>query len=244
MDVGVAIGDETLHTIEQVAAVLLGVGGFQHHTLQVGTGIGLGEVHRHGLAGANARDVLHALLLVAEFIQGVDARLQRPNVLEAGIGAGHHLAQHGENSDGQVQATVTARHGNAPEAALSAGIEVLHSLGGIDHAAILQMRTFEVDTLGVGFNDVGGDVARDVEHTTVVLHRVFVIDGSVCIVFLVRKIAFLQFDDALHQRVVEVELQVRVVVIIICHFVLLCLWVFVFRFVLFPSFHIDKIYHP
>ena len=68
VDVGVTIGDETLHAIEQIAAILFTIGSLQHDALQVGTGIGLGKVHRHGLAGANARDVFHALFLVAEFI--------------------------------------------------------------------------------------------------------------------------------------------------------------------------------
>ena len=162
VNVGVAVGDETLHAVEQIATILFGISGLQHDALQVGAGIRLGEVHRHGFAGTDARNVFHALLLVTKFIQGVDARLQGPDVLEASIGGGDHFAQHGENGDGQVQATVTARHGNAPEAALSAGIEVLNGLGGIDHATILQMRTFEVHALGVGFDDVGGDVARDV----------------------------------------------------------------------------------
>ena len=68
VDVGVAVGDETLHTIEQIAAIYFTIGGLQHDALQVGTGIRLGEVHRHGLTGTHARDVFLALLLVAEFI--------------------------------------------------------------------------------------------------------------------------------------------------------------------------------
>ena len=100
---------------------------------------------------------------------------------------------------------------------LGAGIEVLNGLGGINHAAILQMRTFEVNALGVGFNDIGGDVTRDVEHATIVLHRVFVIDGSVFVGVLIRKNAFLQLDDTLHQRVVEVKLKILIIAIIICH---------------------------
>ena len=32
------------------------VGGLEHHALQVGTGIGFGQVHGHRLAGAHARN--------------------------------------------------------------------------------------------------------------------------------------------------------------------------------------------
>ena len=86
VDVAVAVGDEALHTVQTPAASLLVIGGLEHHTLQVAAGIRFGEVHRHGLAGADARDVFLALLLGAKLIEGVDATLQTPDVLETGIG--------------------------------------------------------------------------------------------------------------------------------------------------------------
>ena len=76
MDVRVAIGDEALHAVQSPAVFLLIVGGLEHHTLQVGTCIWLGEVHRHGFALAYAGDVALTLLLGAELIECLDAVLQ------------------------------------------------------------------------------------------------------------------------------------------------------------------------
>ena len=61
--VGVTVGDEALHAVEIPALVFLAVGSLEHHTLQVTTGIRLGEVHTHGLASTHTWDVLFALLL-------------------------------------------------------------------------------------------------------------------------------------------------------------------------------------
>ena len=91
VDVAVAVGDEALHAIQAPAVLLLIEGGLEHHALQVAAGIWLGEVHRHCLAGAHARDVFLALLLGAKLIESVDARLQAPDVLETGIGGRDHL---------------------------------------------------------------------------------------------------------------------------------------------------------
>ena len=75
VDVGVAIGDETFHAVETPCAVLI-LCSLQHHALQVGTCIWLGQVHTHGLACANARDVLLTLFLRTELIEGVDTALE------------------------------------------------------------------------------------------------------------------------------------------------------------------------
>ena len=45
VDVGVAIGDETLYTIEAPALVLLVVTCLEHHALEVGTCVRLSQVH-------------------------------------------------------------------------------------------------------------------------------------------------------------------------------------------------------
>ncbi len=221
VQVRVAIGDEALHAIEPPRAVSV-LCGLEHDTLQVGTGIGLGEVHRHGLALRDAGDVLLLLFLGAKLIQGVDAALQRPHVLEAGVGGSDDLRQHGEDRVGHVEAAETARHGDAPEACLARGVEVLVGLAGIEHATVLEVRAFEVDTLRVGFDDVGSHVARDVEQALVVLDGVGVVDRSVGELVLVSVASLLQLHDALHQGVMEVEFDLRMITIIVCHSYVLC----------------------
>ena len=45
VDVRVTVGDETLDTVEQPAAILLAVSSFQHHRLEVRTSIRFCKVH-------------------------------------------------------------------------------------------------------------------------------------------------------------------------------------------------------
>ena len=94
MDVAITVGDEALNTVQAPAVLLLVEGSLQHHALQVGTSIRLSQIHTHTLASANAWDVLLALLLATELIQGVDTALQAPDVLETGISSRNHLREH------------------------------------------------------------------------------------------------------------------------------------------------------
>ena len=45
VQVGVTVGDETLHAIQSPAVFRLVESGFEHHALEVGAGIRLREVH-------------------------------------------------------------------------------------------------------------------------------------------------------------------------------------------------------
>ena len=135
VDVTVTIGDETLHAIQSPSAVGI-LRGLKHHALQVAAGIGLGEVHRHTLAGTHAGNVLLTLLLAAELIECVDTALQRPNILETGIGSRNHLTEHGEHHIGQVQAAIAPRHGHAVQTGFAGCIQVFKCLAGINHAAV------------------------------------------------------------------------------------------------------------
>ena len=94
MNVAITVGDETLHTIQAPAVLLLVEGSLQHHALQVRTGIGLSQVHTHTLTSANAWDILLALLLATELIEGIDTALEAPDVLETSISSRNHLREH------------------------------------------------------------------------------------------------------------------------------------------------------
>ena len=198
VNIRITVSDETLHTIEQPATFFFRISSLQHHTLQVGTGIRLGQVHTHGLAGANAGNVLGTLLLGTEFIQCIDARLQGPNILETGIGSRNHLRQHGEGGIGNIQATITTGHADTPKAGLASGVEVLISLGSIDHASILKMRTFQIHAFGIGLNDVSGNVTRYFEDAMIVFNGIIVIHGSIFKLVFIFKVALFELNDSLH----------------------------------------------
>ena len=224
VDVRVAVGDEAFDAVQAPALLFLVVGGLEHHALQVAAGVGLGEVHAHGLALADARYVLLALLVAAELVEGVYAALQAPDVLEAGVGGADHLAHHREHGARQVQSAVAARHGDTVEAGLACDVEVLEGLAGIYHAAVLQVRPLEVHALRVGLYDVGSHIASDVEDATVVLYGVLVVYGSVVELLGVLKAILFQFYKAFHQWVGEMEINLRMVGIVVCHdYLLFCL---------------------
>ena len=218
VDVGIAVGDEALHAVQTPAVLLLVEGGLEHHALQVGACVGLGEVHTHGLTGADARDVFLALLLAAKLIEGVDAALQAPDVLEAGIGGSHQLAGHREDDVGQVESAVATWHRYSIEACEAGLLQVLDGLGGIHHAVVLQVRTLEVDALGVHGQGVGGHVTRDFQHAAVVLHRVLEVHGGIVDALLgILVILFSQINHLFHLGMREVECYFRMIAIIVYH---------------------------
>ena len=79
------------------------------------------------------------------------------------------------------------------------------------------MRTFLVHALRVGLQHVGCHVARNFKDSLVVFDGILVVDGGIGIVFFVGIVAFFQLNDALHQGIVQIESNLRVVGIIIGH---------------------------
>ena len=200
VDVGVTVRDEALHAVQVPALVFFAVGGLEHHALQVGTGIGFGQVHRHRLAGAHARDKAGTLVFVAEFIQGLDAVLQGPDVLETGVCGGDHFVDGRVGGNREVEAAEAARHRDTVEASLAGGFQVLVGLACIAHAAVFAVGAFGVHVFGVREDGVRGDVACDFEHAVVAVYRVGVVFRRVVKAVLVGVAVFLELHDALHQR--------------------------------------------
>ena len=218
VDVAVAVGDEALHAVQVPALVGFAVGGLEHHALQVGTGIGFGQVHGHRLAGAHARDKAGTLVLVAEFIQGLDAVLEGPDVLETGVRGGDHFVDGRVGGNREVETAEAARHGHAIEAGLAGGFQVLVGLACIAHAAVFAVGAFGVHVFGVREDGVRGDVACDFEHAVVAVYRVGVVFRRVVKAVLVGVAVFLELHDALHQRrAFKVELNLWMVCVKIRH---------------------------
>ena len=77
---------------------------------------------------------------------------------------------------------------------------------------------FEVYSLGVVGDGGGANFAYDVEHAVIRIHGVVEVDGRVVEAVFVAEVAFFQFDNPLHQGVVQLEPEFRMVCIIVCHF--------------------------
>ncbi len=216
VDVGVAVGDETLHAVEHPRAVFF-LSGFEHYRLEVGTGIGLGKVHRHGLAFAYAGDETRALVVVAEFIKGFGAILKTPEVFKTGIGAAHDVGSHDIGGDGEIETTETAGHSHTHQTGLAAKVEVYLCAGGISHAAIVYGGAVMVDRLSVFGNSCAAYFAHDFEHALIVVHSVLKIERSVIEFVGVGEVAFFEFNNLAHHRMFQMMSQVGIVCIEISH---------------------------
>ena len=216
-DVTVTVGDEALHAVQAPSAVLV-LGSLEHHRLQVAAGIGLGEVHGQRLALAGAGQEALLLVLVGKLVDGFGAVLQTPHVDEARIGTAHHVGSHDVGNRRHVQASVLAGQGDAHQASLVQGLEVLLGALGIAHTAVLVMRTLEVHILGIGSDDVTAHLADDVQHALIGVHRVLEVEGSVVEFLALGIVALAQCYDLLHQRMTQVILERFIVGIKVSHF--------------------------
>ena len=79
------------------------------------------------------------------------------------------------------------------------------------------MRAFQINGLCIGFNDIGCHIACDVKDALIVLDGILIIYGSIFKLVFVCIVALFEINDALHQRMVQVERYLRMVGIVICH---------------------------
>ncbi len=108
------------------------------------------------------------------------------------------------------------------QTSLARSVQILKRLAGINHASILKVRTFLVDTLAVGFDDGLGHLGADFDNATIVLDGIVMIDGCIGIVLGISEALLLEFDNAFHQRMRQLE--VYLLNIILCHnYLLFCL---------------------
>ena len=122
-----------------------------------------------------------------------------------------------EHGAWQIQSAVAAWHRDTVETRLAGDVQVFEGLACIHHAAVFEMWPLEVHGLRVGLDGVGCHVARDVEYASVVLYRVGVVDGCIVVFGSVLEAVFFQFDKTFHHGVGEMEINLRMVSIVICH---------------------------
>ena len=219
MDVAVAVGDETFRAIQTPAVVLLVESCLEHNALQVATCIRLCEVHRHRFALADTRNVLLALLLVAEAIECFYAVLQTPDVLETCIAGRNNFVCCSVNRYRKIEATIAAGHRHAVQAGMVHCLEVLVGFRSITYTTIFAMRSFGINFFRIRSHNIGNDVAHDVQHLVVTVHGIGKVLRSLFVLVFICVAALFQFDDTLHQGAVfEFELYLFYVVIIVCHF--------------------------
>ena len=79
------------------------------------------------------------------------------------------------------------------------------------------MRAFLVHALRVGLDHVACHISGDIENTLVVLDGVLIVDRRIIKLVFVYVAALLELNDTSHQRIVQVELNLWMFCIIVCH---------------------------
>ena len=218
VNISITIGNESFNTVQIPAVISLAESGFQHYRLQVGTGIRLCQVHRHCLATADARNVALFLVVVGKLVDCLGAVLQSPKVLETCVGARYHIGSHQVRNCREVQAAVTVRHIHAAKTCLAGSVEIDRCAAGVSYTAIGAHGAFVVNTFSVWRDDVAANLAHHVEHFVVVVHSVVEVGRRKFKLCSVRVAAFLEFDNAFHQRMIQMKLEFWCVCIKISHF--------------------------
>ena len=80
------VGDERVEGVEGGGVVGLMVSGFEDEGVEVGRGMGLGEVDGDGLRGGDGGNERGVVVLVREVVKSVDRVLERGDVGKGGMG--------------------------------------------------------------------------------------------------------------------------------------------------------------
>ena len=211
VNVRVAVGNETFHTVEQPAAVLFGISGTEHNALQVASCIRFSKVHGHCLACANARNVFLSLLLVSEFVKSFYAVLKTPYIFKTGISGRNNLVCKSVRSDRKIKTAVSARHGHTIHSRSNSICEIFFGTLGVTNSAVLEMRTLGINALCVGSHNVCRYITHDFKHTVVAVHCVVEINRRIIVFSRIRIVAFAKSDNLFHQGVIQMELQFRLI---------------------------------
>lgn len=156
----VAVGNEALDAVQEPCPLRLVPMGLQHHGLQVAAGIGLGQVHRAGLAARYPGQILGLELLGRELVQRLGAVLQAPDVLETGVGACDHLIRHHEIDEREVQPLVLARQRQPEQAGLTQRLDIAGRARSVLHVIVHDLGTVVIDSLGVRGDHVARTLRR------------------------------------------------------------------------------------
>ena len=223
MDICIAVGDETFHTVQQPTTVFFAVSSFQHHCLKVGTCIRFGQVHRHGFTLTYTGDEAAVLVGITEFIQCFDTVLQRPDISETCIGGGNDLGTHGVRSDREVQSAETAWHCHSVQTGFDHRIQIFFSAGSVFHPSVGAVWTFFVNTFSVCIDNFACYFSGDLQYFIVRVQCVLKIQRSVVEFIFISVVAFFKFANTFHHRIVQVILEFRYFCVKISHLSLLAI---------------------
>ena len=80
------------------------------------------------------------------------------------------------------------------------------------------MRSLSIDLLSIRSHHVGSDVTHNVERAVVVVHGILKVLRGIVVLVLIFETTFLELNDAFHELMLHVELNLGIVSIYISHF--------------------------
>ena len=209
VNLGAAVCNEALHSVEIPLPGLRILGGFQAHGLEVGAGIGLGQVHGAvGLATGKARQIALLLLFAAELADRLGDVLQTEKVLQRCIGAGDHLGHHRIDGDREVKAAVTVRKHHSHDIRVLEVLNVFLGQWMVGDLVILEMRSFLVHLPRTGLDALARDFANHAQDAVIIVNGVFEVGGSVLKLLGEFVLLLTEGDNIAHVEMVKRKLQV------------------------------------
>ena len=157
------------------------------------------------------------LIFITKLIERLDTILQAPDITESCIFCCNNFSTHRVRSDGEIETAKATRHRHTVHTCAHHRLQISFCSRSITNAVAFMVRTFKVYSLSIIGNGSSCYVANYVEHAIVTIHRIGIVQRCVIKFIFVCKVAFFQLNDALHKRMVQLELQFLMIAITICH---------------------------
>ena len=220
MNIGIPVGNKSFHSVQVPLPFLFVIRCFQHHGLQIRTGIGFGQVHRHGLPFGNPRQVFVFLLVRSKLVNCFATVLQHPDILETGIRPAHDIGRNHVGHHRKIQSPETSWESHSHQFGLVQGIQVLLGGRSVRYSSVGHCRSAMIYRFGIRFDDITADLANYFQNFVVAVHSVFKIHRSVIVSIFICVISFFEFHNSFHQWMVQIVSELRRVGIKVCHFFL------------------------
>ena len=86
------------------------------------------------------------------------------------------------------------------------------------HTTVDEVRALKVNVFSIWLDNVGSNIASDVEHAFIVLDSIVEVDGCILIFIFVGEVALFELYHALHFRMIQIKIILWMVGIIVSHF--------------------------
>ena len=184
--------------------------GLEGHGLEVAAGVRLGQDHGAGaLAAGEARQVRRLQLVGAEAVDRLGDVLEAEDVHEGRVGAGDHLAAHGQDGERDVEAAV--RRGRVMPMRSAWRRRSRARRPGEGDLAVVEVEPSRSTSSAAKGDELAGDLPDDLEDAAVAVHGVGAVAWARGEHARLGEVVLAQLDDAREVQGVEMKQEVLVV---------------------------------